>query len=64
MHSLGEGQQQINGLMAKYSCIGNEWNLDDCSFDVDENICQSPASSIIACSKSYNLEDIDISYIA
>ena len=59
MHSLGKGQKQNDGQMAKYSCVGNEWNLNDCSFDVDENVCQSPASSIVACSKSCSLEDIN-----
>ena len=49
---LGEGPKQSNGRIAKYSCVGNEQSLDDCSFNVDETACQLPASSIVACSKS------------
>ena len=49
---LGDGQKQSNGPMAKYNCIGTERSLVDCSFAVDESTCQSPASSIVACSKS------------
>lgn len=51
MCRLGEGKKQSDGPMAKYSCVGNEQSLNDCSFAVDENSCQPPASSIIACSK-------------
>ena len=51
MYRLGEGKKQNDGPMAKYNCVGNEQNLNDCSWNVDENACQLPASSIIACSK-------------
>ena len=49
---LGKGQKQSDGPMAKYSCAGTEQSLNDCSLNVDNNVCQPPASSIIACSKS------------
>ena len=60
---LSEGQRQSNGPMARYNCVGSERSLDNCSFNVDESACKLPASSIVACSKSYCSYVVSSSYV-
>lgn len=65
LYRLGDGKKQSDGQMARYNCAGTEQNLNDCrGFSVTTSVCTPPASSIVACSKSYGLEMVSVHLFA
>lgn len=44
-------------MMAKYNCTSTEENLNNCSFNMGENVCHPSANVAVVCSKyKYNFE--------